>query len=338
MPRIRTEPEDFKVEEILHEEPSGEGPHTYLWVEKRRLDTQRCAEGLARLVGLPEREVGYAGRKDRHAVTRQWFSLPALDPERALELELPGVRVLKARRHPDKLRLGHLSGNRFRLRVREVSPEQAEQAREALRTLESYGMPNRYGRQRFGNDGANARRGAAILAGGKVRGGRRTAMLMVSALQGAVFNEVLTRRPLPPHALLVGDLALVHATDDWIRVDDPDSEKERLANFSISPTGPIFGTKMKRPRGEVAKLEEEAMAVWDVPDPRTLRLPRGLRLYGGRRSLRARLGEVAAEVGENELHLSFTLPSGSYATVLLEEIFPEGFEEGALRDPATDQS
>ncbi|HEX9731520.1 MAG TPA: tRNA pseudouridine(13) synthase TruD [Thermoanaerobaculia bacterium] len=328
MPRIRAQPEDFVVEELPLFPPTGEGTHTHLWIEKRLRTTDDVARDLARAVGVPPREVGYAGRKDRHAVTRQWFSVPELAPEQARGLELPDARVLDAVRHTHRLRVGQLRGNRFRLRVREVDAEDAERAAERLDELRRRGLPNRFGRQRFGRDGGNVARGTEMLRGGRLRGDRRQALLMISALQSAVFNQVLDARADSYDRLLEGDVAMTHATGLCFPVREPEAETERLASFEVSPTGPIFGTKMQRPRGAAAAIEDAAMARFDLPPASALALPRELRLHGGRRPLRIRLEDVRSDWDDGVMGLDFTLPAGSYATILVAELFPGKLEEG----------
>ena len=335
MPHIRACPEDFIVEEIPLYPHLGYGPHTYLQVEKRLATTDAVARALARAAGVTPREVGFAGRKDRVAVARQWFSIPDLDPARARGIEIPGAQVLKVGRHPEKLRVGQLLGNRFHLVVREVGEEAARQARETLSLLMRRGMPNRFGSQRFGWEGANVARGAEILRAQRISGDRRHALLMLSALQSAVFNRVLARRAGCLDRLLPGDVALFHETGTQFLVEDPEAEATRLATFEISPTGPIFGTKMKLPRGEVVALENEVMAEFDLPELQKLTVPRGVRLHGGRRALRVQPQSVHSEWGNETLRLEFELPAGSYATVLLEELFPDDLVDEALRGPAT---
>lgn len=331
MPRIRSCPEDFIVDEVPLFPASGEGPHTYLWVEKRLATTDGVARDLARAAGVPVRDVGFAGRKDRAALTRQWYSVPELDPQSALALELPRARVLEAVRHRHKLRLGQLIGNRFQLVVREVDTAEAEQAERRLARLIERGMPNRFGLQRFGRERDNAEQGLAILHAGRLGRDRRHATLLVSALQSEVFNRVLAQRADSYDRILAGDVAVVHASGGLFLVGDPAPEAMRAERFEISPTGPIFGVKMKRPAGEVAALEQTVMNEIGVGDLDAMRLPRGLHLDGTRRALRVR-PEVSATVwDEGLLRLEVELPAGSYATVLLEELFPQGLDEG----PAT---
>ena len=163
MARLRSLPEDFCVDELPLYRPSGSGEHTFLHIEKRLRTTEDVAHLLARFAGARTRDVGFAGRKDRVALTTQWYSVPGLDPERAREFALPGVRVLDAIRHGHKLRTGHLSGNRFRIFVRGVDARQSEAAIRRLEEIRRVGMPNRFGAQRFGRDGENAERGRRLL-------------------------------------------------------------------------------------------------------------------------------------------------------------------------------
>lgn len=333
MPRIRHLPEDFEVEEIPLFDLSGEGQHTYLWIEKRERTTDEVWRELAQGLDLSPRDIGYAGRKDRRAVTRQWFSVPVTDDARLDRLELENARVLDVQRSNERLRVGQLEGNRFKLKVREVERAAGENARQRLNTLFNRGMPNRYGHQRFGRDGRNAERGVELLRGGRLRGDRRHAWLMVSALQSLVFNRVLERRPVGIDELLPGDLAVDHGTGELTLVEEPSKATDGLRNFEVSPTGPIFGSKMRSPGGAVRVLEESVMSEVGVPPMDHRTLPPGLRLYGERRPLRVRPLETSARWRDNVLDLSFILPSGSYATVLLEELFPDGYEEGPPPEP-----
>ena len=323
MPRLRALPEDFQVDEVPLYPASGEGDHTFVHVEKRLRTTEEVARALARAAQVAPREVGYAGRKDRRGVTRQWFSVPGLAPERALELSWPGVQVLTAARHRHKLRTGQLRGNRFRIVVREVGADDCRDAEAALSRLCRTGLPNRYGVQRFGTDGRNADRARHLLAGNGAVGNRREARFLVSALQSAVFNRVLAERGAEFDRVRAGDVAVVHASGGLFVVDDPALEAPRAATFEISPTGPIFGTRVIAPQGATAETEARALAEFGI-DPENLRPPRGIRLRGGRRPLRVHLERVAVERIDHELRLEFTLPAGSYASVLLEEILGGG--------------
>ncbi len=338
MPRIRVEPGDFVVDELPLYGPAGTGGHTFVRIEKRGRDTEEVARALARAAGAAPRDVGYAGRKDRHGLTRQWLSVPGLDPDRALALELPGVRVLEAARHPHKLRTGQLRGNAFAIVVREVDAGLAARAQERLAELLRTGLPNRFGAQRFGRQADNAERGRAVLAGELRLRDRRAARFLVSALQAAVFNEALARRTASLAAVEPGDVAQVVASGGLFLVEDLAREGPRAARFEISATGPIFGAgdRAPAPAGAPAARERAALEVWGVDAAWLRHPPPGLRLRGARRPLRVPVGDAASKHADGTLRLRFTLPAGSYATVLLEELLGS-FEDArgcADGDPA----
>jgi len=317
--RLRETPEDFRVDEIPLYRPTGEGEHTFVLVEKRERTTEEVARDLARAAGVRPRDVGYAGRKDRVAVATQWFSVPRLAPDAALGLTLPGVRVLEAAAHPHKLRTGHLRGNRFRIVVRDLDAAEIAGAQRRLEDLVHAGMPNRFGAQRFGRDGDNAEAGRRLLAGETPGRDRRRARFMLSALQAEVFNAVLAEREPDLVRLERGDVALIHESGALFVVEDPEREAPRAAAFEISATGPIFGTRMLRPQGAVAQREGAILAAHGV-DLEDLSAPRGIRLRGTRRALRVRPEALGLEPLTGGLCLCFTLPAGSYATVLVEEL------------------
>jgi tRNA pseudouridine13 synthase len=318
--RIRSRPEDFRVDEIALYPTSGEGAHTFLRIEKVLRTSEEVARDLARAAGRAPREVGYAGRKDRVAVTTQWFSVPGLDPDAALGIPLRGARVLEAARHPHKLRTGHLRGNRFRILVRDVAPPLAMAAATRAQELLRRGLPNRFGEQRFGRDAANAELGRRILRGEEGPRDRRAARFLVSALQAEVFNTVLAERIDAYDRVETGDVAVVHASGGLFVVEDAAREAPRAADFEISATGPIFGLRVIEPAAEVVLRERAALACHGVAAGE-LRAPRGVRLRGARRPLRVRPEELALETTTEGLVVSFVLPPGSYATVLLEQLF-----------------
>ena len=163
--RIKESAEDFRVEEIPLYLPCGEGDHLYLQVEKRGMTTFDLLQRLARGLGVAERDIGYAGLKDARATTIQTVSVPGVRPEQVMALELPGVTILSARYHRNKLRTGHLAGNRFLVRIRQVRENALELALDTLHILSLAGVPNRFGRQRYGSLGNSHRIGGAILRG-----------------------------------------------------------------------------------------------------------------------------------------------------------------------------
>lgn len=332
--RIRSEVEDFIVTEEPLYLPSGEGGHTFLYVEKRGRTTEQVARDLARLANSSAREVGYAGRKDRHALTRQWFSLPEIDPDQALAFELEGARVLEARRHEHKLKTGHLRGNRFEITLRgRGDPIEVVEGR--VVDLLRRGMPNRYGEQRFGMKGDNADQARKLLNGGPAPRDRRAARFLVSALQSEVFNAVLDERADAIDCVRLGDLARVEQSGGLFWVDDLARESVRAQAFEISATGPIFGTRMRSPTGEVADLERKVFDRFGLPpELDRLSLPRGIRARGSRRPLRVRPSElVVVRLSEGEgLRVNCGLPSGAYLTVLLDSLVGSVVDASRARD------
>ena len=284
---IRRRPEDFVVVEEPLYPPSGEGGHLFVEVEKCARTTEQIARLLARGCGVSPIDVGYAGRKDRHAVTRQWFSL---------------------------------HGNRFELAVYSDAPCDLPALSARAAELVRRGMPNRYGEQRFGRSGDNAE-AARKLFGGRIRSrDLRAARFLVSALQAEVFNALLEQRRERHDEVLLGDLARVELSGGLFWVDDLERDSARARDFEISATGPIFGTKVRAPRGEVAKLEAEVLERHGIPGEGELRLPRGIRAQGTRRPLRVRPRdlELTSLEGADGFRLRCGLPPGAYVTVLVE--------------------
>jgi tRNA pseudouridine13 synthase len=181
---IKEIPEDFLVEEIPLYAPCGDGEHLYLRVEKCGITTFDLLQRLARALGVRERDIGYAGLKDARATTRQTLSLTGVTEEQALALDLEGIRILSAARHRNKLRLGHLAGNRFTIRVRQVGAEALEQALDVLSVLQDIGVPNRFGQQRYGSLGNSHTIGGALL-----RGDHAAAAAQIVGDPAAISNE-----------------------------------------------------------------------------------------------------------------------------------------------------
>jgi tRNA pseudouridine13 synthase len=320
--RIRTTPEDFRVVEEPLYETTGEGDHTFLWVEKRGRTTEQVARDLSRVSGVSQRDIGYAGRKDRHAVTRQWFSLEGVEPERTLDYEIEGAQVLEANRHPHKIKTGHLRANRFEIRMRGDVAVRTDDLAKRVDSILERGMPNRYGDQRFGRQGDNAVQARKMLDDPRPPRDRRAARFLVSALQSEVFNAVLEARIDAFDDVLLGDVARVEESGGLFWVDDLEREKPRAKSFEISATGPIFGSKMRAPRDEAAALEHEVYGRFGLPDLGTLKWPRGIRARGTRRPLRVRPEGLSLEPLENgtDLILRCTMPPGAYVTVLMESL------------------
>jgi tRNA pseudouridine13 synthase len=322
---LRTIDEDFVVDEELPYAPSGAGDHVFARIEKRGLATLDAARGLARALGVRDRDVGVAGMKDRRAVTRQWLSLPPpVTPEQVLAVELPDVRVLEAQRHPHKLRTGHVRANRFALRIRGVGDGAAERARATLAALsEPPGAPNWYGEQRFGRDGGNAARGRALLAGGATgRRDRRLDRLMVSALQSELFNDWLAARIGDGlyRRVLAGDV--LHKRGGGMFVcEDPATDEARLLAGELVATGPMFGERMRLPgdASEAAAREAAVLARAGL-SPDAFAAVRAI-AEGTRRDAAIEVsGATVAAVDASTLEVGFALPGGAYATAVMREV------------------
>jgi tRNA pseudouridine13 synthase len=323
--RLRVEPEDFRVEELPLVAPSGQGNHLWLEIEKRNANTAWVAGQLARAAGVREREVGYAGLKDRHAVTTQWFSIglqEAADDDH-LNWRIPDVRILRAARHDRKLRRGALRGNCFRIRVRELEGA-VDSVADRVQRLVERGLPNYFGPQRFGRGGANVARGLSWLRqGGRIRRAERS--LLLSAVRSALFNQVLAERVRRDlwDRLVDGDVASLDGSRSTFVCRLPDRELEsRCAAFDLHPTGPLPG----RPgRASVAERQAEDMeAAALAPFEEVVDLLAGAGVEADRRALRIRAGDLAVHVDGRDLQLEFSLPAGAYATAVLRELVLTG--------------
>ena len=345
--RLRTTPEDFRVEELPSFEPSGSGEHLLLTVEKRGMNTAFAAKRLAQWAGVGEMAIGYAGMKDRHAVTRQRFSvhLPKRVAPDLAALQGAAVaatdaapaeqlRVVEHHWHSRKLPRGALAGNRFVLVLREVHGEHAAiEAR--LQAIAGQGVPNYFGEQRFGREGDNIANALAMFAGRRVR--REQRGMLLSAARSQLFNRVLSARVeagnwtgLEHGRGLDGEVWTLDGSRS-VFGPEPFSEvlAKRVAEFDIHPSGPLWGRGDLRSRGEVAALELTALA-----DEESVSLRHGLEQAGlehERRALRLKPAELRWQWLEpTALELAFTLPPGAYATVVLAEL-------GSLHEPSQRQ-
>ncbi len=328
--RIKQAPEDFEVEEIPAYEPSGSGDFLYLWVEKRGMGAEYFVRQVARRLGIGPGEVGTAGLKDRHAVTRQWVSVPAAVEERLGQLEGDGIRVRSVGRHSNKLKTGHLRGNRFRILIRDADPAAAALLGPILDRLRRDGLPNYYGPQRFGREGETVQLGLALLRGEPplpaADGRRPTARspflrrLALSAAQSAVFNHYLARRLGDGlfRRVLPGDVMAKWPFGGIFVADDLPTEQARFDARETVTTGPIFGRKTFAAAEEAARREAEALADAGL-SPQSF-FGFGKLLQGTRRHNLVYLDDLSAGPAADGTQLTFTLPAGSYATVLLREV------------------
>jgi tRNA pseudouridine13 synthase len=321
--------EDFEVEEVPAYPPSGSGDYLFLWIEKRDMGAEYFTRQIAHRLGVPVSEVGTAGLKDRRAITRQMVSVPARAEERLGQLEGDGLRVLGVHRHGNKLKPGHLHGNRFRILVRDVAADAADRLGPLLEQLKASGLPNFYGPQRFGRDGETVHLGFALLRNEPppVTGGRRPNLrspflrkLALSAAQSALFNHYLSRRLEAGQLrrLLPGDVMGKWPFGGLFVVTDLAREQARFDARETVHTGPIFGRKTFPAAGEAAQLEAECLRLAGLTPEAFRRF--GKLMQGTRRHNLVYVEDLAAAVVPEGIQLSFTLPAGSYATVLLREI------------------
>lgn len=319
---IRTVAEDFRVIEIPLLEPGGQGEHLWIEVRKQQVTTVSVAQTLASWAGVTLREVGWAGRKDKNAVTEQWFSiqLPGR-PDPKLEWDWPqGVQVLSMCRHNRKLKTGMLKGNRFTLCVREVDGDRT-QLEQRIAQLEHQGFPNYFGEQRFGRDGDNAESSRRFLAGNKRVRNRDFRSTLISAARSWIFNEVLAQRVADKtwDIALVGDLLMLDGSNSFFPCDAVDEDiQARLKQGDLHASGPLPGSS-KGKQTSALPADIEQLVFGQHAD-----LMKGLtqkRVSASRRSFRIIPKNVSFNWPQsNALELSFELPAGAYATSLLREI------------------
>ena len=321
---IKLEPAHFVVEEIPLYEASGEGEHVFLTVRREGRTTREVQRALAAAFGIEERDVGCAGQKDKVARVTQAFSLPVREGS-AEEVARraahgtgeTGLEVLAARRHGNKLRRGHLAGNRFEVLVAGARAGSAATARAVAAALAEAGVPNFFGEQRLGPGGRGARRGRARL---EDRPGARASFvgrMQLSAWQSSLYNAWLAERMARGwfRRVLAGDLARVHGTGGLFEVLDEAAEAERCARGEISATGPIFGSRMRPARGRPEELEREVLAASGIGEEALARA----RLDGSRRSARVFLEAFGCEEASEGLRMRFRLEKGAFATIALRE-------------------
>ncbi len=318
--RLRTRPEDFIVEEIPAYEPTGEGEHTFVQITKVGMTSTEVRRALARLFGLREEDVGMAGMKDKYAVTTQVYSLPRIPPEEVvhrIRSHLPHLTVHWARRHRNKLKPGHLRGNRFTIVLRDVAEDAWDKALAIAEYLRRVGVPNYYGEQRFGREGDNPVRGREILEGRRVRD-KWLRRFLLSAYQAYLFNRYLARRIQEGHFyhLLRGDIAKKADTGGLFLVEEPEAEQLRYKRGDIHFTGPMYGYKLWAAEADAGALEqsildEEGISLDDF---------RRVRVKGTRRLGRLWIPDLQVEQGESgTLIFTFTLPKGAFATTVMRE-------------------
>jgi tRNA pseudouridine13 synthase len=379
--QLKHEPADFFVEEIPLYHPSGQGQHIYLTLEKEGIPTFGAVKRIAQALNISPKTIGYAGLKDAQAITRQTLSIDGVDPKAVASLNLPKIRVLQVARHQNKLKIGHLAGNRFVIKVRGVQADALSPAKTMLDILAEKGVPNFFGEQRFGIRINTHRLGETLVRGNpqefvaeylgrpqvdelppiqeartlvdegqwekalqrwpghladerkllaaivQAKGqldpvfkvlDKKLKNFFVSAFQSALFNELLTQRLDTINYIEKGDIAYLHRNGAAFLVTEPIAEQPRVDSFEISPSGPLFGPKLllaeELPgQREQACLAKHALTLEDFKIP-------GLKLRGGRRPYRFIIKNTKVDWAAEVLSVSFELPPGAYATVVMAEL------------------
>lgn len=321
--RLKSENSDFRVDEIMPIEASGEGEHLWLMIEKDGSNTDWVAQQLAKFCGLKSMAVSYAGMKDRHAITTQWFSLhmPGMENPDFSELANDEFKILKMLRHNRKLKRGALSGNRFKIRITELSGD-IDTLDEKFQLIEQQGVPNYFGNQRFGRDMGNIYKAEKLFCGELKKVKKQQRGLYLSAARSWIFNQVLSKRITLNNWLmpLMGEVFMLNGksacfTNEGDNQQTAEVINQRLSNREINITACLWGEGESMATQQVLELETSIAAEFKV-------LADGLqsaRLKQERRALRLVPKNLSWCVNDNVLELEFDLPTGAYATMLLRE-------------------
>lgn len=331
--RIKVFPEDFEVEELPSYEPSGSGDHLYLWIEKNDVGPEYLSRTIAQRVGVPVGAVGTAGLKDRRAVTRQWVSIPKEAEPRLKQIDGEGIRVLSVSRHENKLKPGHLRGNRFRVLIRDADRSRREAAERVVEVLRSQGLPNFYGPQRFGRENSTLDLGWRCLEG---KASKRIRPFLfkfaLSAVQSFLFNDYLSRRMAEAllRTVLAGDVMMKRPFGGMFVAEDVAAEQARFDARETVTGGPMFGSRTFPAAAVAAEREAAVLADHRVGPSSFARF--GKLATGTRRHNLVYFDDLATEWEADGLRLTFTMPSGSYATVLLRELMKNDLDDAEADD------
>jgi len=316
---IKSAPEDFYVEENLGFELSGEGEHLCLFIEKTGLNTEEMVKIISRSLGLPQKIISYAGLKDKFAKTAQWFSLhlPGMDNPDLDILTAENHRVLKAVRHNKKLKIGALKENHFIIKIRHFeSDEKALLAR--IDEIKRHGVPNYFGPQRFGHNGANLTRAKEILLDNKKIKNRHLRGIYYSAARSFLFNQIVSLRVGQGiwNQPLTGDLMMLVGSHSVFQLDTVDDEiRLRVSENDVFPAAPLWGKGKELVTQEALTLQQAAIEPWsDWCD--------ALEAHGLQKSYRSMV-LLPENFQFEEDTFRFTLPTGSYATALLRELLTD---------------
>lgn len=317
---IKTKPEHFIVEEIMPYTPCGEGEHVYVTLKRAGWNTVDVARRIQNTMDINKHDMGWGGRKDKHAVAIQTFSI-RYDVNTPLEkiarkLSTLPFEILDVKRHKNKIKTGHVKANRFTIIVDMPGQESLARARAIASDLKKSGIPNFYGPQRFGADFRNLLPACGLFSE-RCAGKSRKNPFMVSVFQSALFNIWLKERMDAGcfESILMGDIARKTDTGGLFIVDDMDRDTQRFSNREIIYTGPVFGFKMMQPDKDAEQIEARLMKRFGLT-PESFRK---FRAPGSRRPALLHLEDLEINEDDEGLMFRFTLPSGAYATTVMRE-------------------
>lgn len=319
---FRCKDEDFQVTELTNRELKKEGPHLYLFIEKQGTNTHFLARKLANHAKLDLKDVGYAGLKDRHAITRQWFSLPVKSKDKEPDLthlfNKDEFTLLEKGYYGVKLKRGNLGGNRFKITLRNISGDKSL-LEERLELIKQSGVPNYFGPQRFGNDGENLNQAIKLFETGKRPRNRQKASMYISAARSFLFNEMLAKRIEQKNwdKPINGEVFGFAGSQRGFSQENTEEEQSRFAEKEIHPTCALYG------RGE-SLAQSELLEIENVVSEANPLFSENLEKQGlkqERRATRSLVPELTWQwVEDDALKLEFSLASGYFATSILREI------------------
>jgi tRNA pseudouridine13 synthase len=340
-------PKDFVVTEIPLYEFSGEGEHLIIQFRKKNLTTWEALEILSNTLGCKVRDIGYAGLKDKNAMTIQYISLHKKFEARLNDFNHPSIKILSTTYHNNKIRTGHLKGNKFFIRLKRINKTNNRKIGSVLQQIANQGIPNYFGHQRFGIDGKNHLKAIEILNGNLKIRNKKEKEFILNAYQSHLFNDWLSLRvqnsrlinefepkeissmigieakelksiKAQPHFFKIFDGELMHhyPYGKLFELEDIDNEATRFHERDIVPTGLLGGKKVKRASG-LAQSFEEKFDISTIHGEKVNSLLNGTRRYAW--IYPDNIDSVYKDK-DNHLELNFALPKGSYATVFIEQL------------------
>ena len=331
---------DFIVDEIPLYEFSGSGEHLIVHIRKKDMTTWELISTLAKYLKIKQRDIGYAGLKDKNSMSMQYISILAKgNEERLNSFNHDKIKILNIYRHNNKIKIGHLKGNRFKIRLKKILRVQRDKLDSTLKWIEKNGIANYFGSQRFGTDGNNWQEGRDIIKGKRKIRDRKTKNFLINAYQSYLFNSWLSKRVelslllesfsekevetlinLPINSLkgvksqsnffklLDGEVMMHYPFGRVFKLESIEREAERFKRFDISPTGLLAGERVILADSTAGLIEQNYNR--DISQ-------NGLRRYAWVKPL-----DIKSRYIEEKAHyeLEFSLPKGSYATTLLETL------------------